>query len=552
MNVDSINWLALLSGLAGGLGLFLFGMKMMSEGLQKVAGTGLRTFLEKLTMNRVVGTLAGAGVTAIIQSSSATTVMVVGFVNAGLMDLMQALSVVLGANVGTTITAQLISFKIGKLAFPAIGLGVGLRLFTQEKRLHYYGEVLIGFGLLFTGLDIMKDSFAPLKHNETFKHAFVYFSTNPLMAVLAGALLTMIVQSSSATIGITIALASTGLIDFAAACALVLGENIGTTITAQLAAIGTSPTARRAAFGHFLINALGVCYMLFFLKLFMAGVDWFTPGDPNIINAEGIRPNIDRHIANLHTSFNIINMIIFLPLIHILAKICEKIIPGKDSKDNKMLFLDDRLIETPSFAVSQAMKEVQRMSEVSIDMLKLSKECFFERDKKKIGQIMEKENIVDILERDITLFLVKLNQQPISAATSKDINSMLNVLHDLEKIGDYAENIARYSGKIIDDNVRFSEPAMDEIGQLFDVAIRFTENIIDSYNRGGIPKKVNTDDEDLIDTLRKKLRRKHIDRLHDGSCTVENGILYIDILNNLEKTGDQVFNIAQIIMGEVK
>lgn len=550
--MDSINWLGLCSGLAGGLGLFLFGMKLMSEGLQKVAGSGLRSFLEKLTMNRVIGTLAGAGVTAVIQSSSATTVMVVGFVNAGLMNLMQALSVVLGANVGTTITAQLIAFKIGALAYPAIGLGVVLRMFTQDKRLHYYGEVLIGFGLLFTGLHVMKDTFAPLKHNTVFNAAFQTFSVHPILAVLAGTVLTMIVQSSSATIGITIALATTGSIDYYAACALVLGENIGTTITANLAAIGTSPTARRAAFGHFLLNFLGVCYMLLFLKLFMAGVDWFTPGDPNFVNAQGMRPDIDRHIANLHTSFNILNVIIFLPLLHILAKICEKIIPGEESREHKLLFLDDRLIETPSFAVSQAMKEVQRMSGVSIDMLRLSKDCFFERDKKKIAMIMEHERTVDILERDITIFLVKLNQQPISATTSRDINSMLNVLHDLEKIGDYAENIARYTEKIIDDNVRFSQPAMDEIGELFDVAIRFTENIIASYNRGGIPKKVNTDDEDLIDTLRKQLRRKHIDRLHDGSCTVENGILYIDILNNLEKTGDQVFNIAQIVMGEVK
>ncbi|MBU1169214.1 MAG: Na/Pi cotransporter family protein [Proteobacteria bacterium] len=550
--MNSINWLGLMSGLAGGLGLFLYGMKMMSEGLQKVAGNGLRGFLEKLTMNRVVGTMAGAIVTAIIQSSSATTVMVVGFVNAGLMDLMQALSVVLGANVGTTITAQLISFKVGALAYPAIGLGVVLRMFTHEKKIHYYGEVLIGFGLLFTGLDVMKDSFVPLKHNEAFRHAFVYFSTNPLMAVFAGAILTMVVQSSSATIGITIALASTGLIDFYAACALVLGENIGTTITANLAAIGTSPTARRAAFGHFLINVLGVAYMLFFLKLFIAGVDWFTPGDPNFINAEGIRPDIDRHIANLHTGFNILNVIVFLPILHLLAKLCEKIIPGKDSIEHKLLFLDDRLIETPSFGVSQAIKEVKRMSGVSIDMLKLSKECFFERDRKKINAIFQHEKTVDLLERDITKFLVKLNQQPISEQTSQDINSMLNVLHDLEKIGDYAENIAKYTEKIIDGNVVFSEPAMTEIGELFDVAIRFAEEIIKAYNKGGMPKKVNTDDEDLIDSLRKQLRMKHIDRLHDGSCTVENGILYIDILNNLEKTGDQVFNIAQIVMGEIK
>lgn len=550
--MNSINWFALISGLAGGLGMFLYGMKMMSEGLQKVAGNGLKAFLEKLTMNRVVGTMAGAGVTAIIQSSSATTVMVVGFVNAGLMNLMQALSVVLGANVGTTITAQLISFKIGALAYPAIGIGVMLRMFFKDKRAQYYGEILIGFGLLFTGMAVMEGSFKPLRTDETFRNAFIYFSTNPLAAVLAGTVLTMIVQSSSATIGITIALATTGLIDYYAACALVLGENIGTTITANLAAIGTSPTARRAAFGHFLFNALGVLYMLVLLKVFILGVDWLTPGDPNLVTEDGLKPDVARHIANLHTGFNIINVIVFLPILHLLATVCEKIIPGKDRVENKFLFLDDRLIETPSFAVSQAMKEVKRMSGMALEMLKLSKQCFFERDKKKIQAVYQHEKTVDLLERDITLFLVKLNQQPISAQISRDINSMLNVLHDLEKIGDYAENIAIYTEKIIDGNVVFSEAAMDEISELFDVAIRFTDTIITEYNRGNLPKKVNTDDEDLIDSLRKQLRMKHIERLHDGTCTVENGILYIDILNNLEKTGDQVFNIAQIVMGEVK
>ncbi len=384
--MDSINWIALASGVAGGLGLFLYGMKLMSEGLQKVAGNKLRAFLEKLTANRVVGTMAGASVTAVLQSSSATTVMVVGFVNAGLMDLMQALSVVLGANVGTTITAQLIAFKVGALAKPAIGLGVFMRLFIKDKKIQYYGEVILGFGLLFTGLALMKGSFVPLKHSEPFRQAFIYFSGNPLLAVLAGALLTVIVQSSSATIGITIALATTGLIDFYAACAFVLGENIGTTITANIAAIGTNATARRAAFGHFLINILGVAYMLLFLKLFMVGVDFLTPGDPNFINSEGIRPDIDRHIANLHTGFNIANMIIFLPVLHILAKICEKIIKGTDEKQYRLLYLDDRLIDTPSFAVSQALKEIERMAGISIEMLQKAKDGFLNRDKKTIDK----------------------------------------------------------------------------------------------------------------------------------------------------------------------
>lgn len=549
--MESVNWLTLVYGLVGGLGLFLYGMKMMSEGLQKSAGSGLRSILEKLTSNRVVGTFVGVVVTAIIQSSSATTVMVVGFVNAGLMNLAQALSVVLGANVGTTVTAQLIAFKIGKLALPAIGIGVFMRMFSSNKKHHYWGEVLIGFGLLFLGLKIMKGGFAPLKHSAMFKEAFVTFSHNPLLAVAAGAILTMIVQSSSATIGITVAMATTGLIDYYAACALVLGENIGTTITANLAAIGTSPAARRAAFGHFLINALGVCYMLVFLKFFMTTVDGFTPGDPNFVDANGNMPYIARHIANVHTGFNLVNLFIFMPVLPILARLSEKVIPGKGtSRSDGLIFLDDGLVETPDFAMVQAQKEVSRMSGLSLEMLKLSKDAFFSRDTKTISRIYQLEHTVDILEKDISMFLVRLNQEQISVETSQEINSMLHVLHDLEKIGDYAENIATYTEKLVENGITFTEEAMSEMEQIFEVAIRFTENVMNAYNSGTHNRLIDTEDENIIDSMRKRFKNRHLVRLQSGACSVENGILFVDILNNLEKTGDQAFNIAQVVMGD--
>jgi len=551
--VESVNWLALVYGLVGGLGLFLYGMKMMSEGLQKSAGSSLRNILEKLTTNRVIGTFVGLVVTAVIQSSSATTVMVVGFVNAGLLNLVQALSVVLGANVGTTVTAQLIAFKIGKLALPAIGIGVFMRMFTSNKKYHYWGEVIIGFGLLFLGLKIMKDGFVPLRHSEFFQHAFITFSHHPLLAVAAGAVLTMVVQSSSATIGITVAMASTGLIDYYAACSLVLGENIGTTITANIAAIGTNPTARRAAFGHFLINILGVCYMLVFLKFFMQAVDVMTPGDPNFVNAEGNMPYIARHIANVHTGFNIVNLIIFVPVLHLLARLCERIIPGKGNgrRDDGLVFLDDCLIDTPDFAVSQARKEVSRMSGLAIEMLKLSRDAFFSRDTKIINKVYELEDTVDLLEKDISTFLVRINQKQISAETSRELNNILHVLHDLEKIGDYAENIANYTGKLIESDIRFSDEAMQEMEDIYDVAIRFTDNVIKAYNAGGLPRAIDTEDENTIDKMRKQFKKHHLKRLQSGSCSVETGILFVDILNNLEKTGDQAFNIAQVVMGDM-
>ncbi len=548
--MDSIQWVTLISGLMGGLGLFLYGMKLMSEGLQKTAGNGLRTILEKLTTNRVMGTFVGMLVTAVIQSSSATTVMVVGFVNAGLMNLAQALSVVLGANVGTTITAQLIAFKIGKLALPAIGIGVGLRIFSKDKKRQFYGEILMGFGMLFLGLDIMKHAFVPLKGSVMFRDAFIYFSQNPVMSVFAGAILTMIVQSSSATIGITIALASTGLIDFYAASALVLGENIGTTITANLAAIGTNRTARRAALGHLLLNVFGVIYMLVFLKYFMGVVDQITPGDPMLITAEGVNPYISRHIANVHTLFNIINTLVFLPLLPFLAKACEKLMPGEDSDaEYELIFLDDRLVETPSLAISQARKEVKRMADTAVSMVDLAREAFKAQDLKLVNMVYEAENTLDRLEKDISNYLVQIFQKPNSEEDYKIIMDNLTVLHDIEKIGDYAENIARFTERIIQNKQTFSDAALAEMDEMFSVALRFARNVFDIFHRGNFPRKVDTTDENLIDQMKLEFKNRHMQRLHDGKCTVDNGIIFVDILNNLEKTGDQVFNVAQVING---
>ncbi|BAI79593.1 Na:phosphate symporter [Deferribacter desulfuricans SSM1] len=541
-----INWFEVLSGLFGGLGLFLMGMKFMSEGLQKAAGKGLRSILEKLTTNRIIGVIVGLIVTSIIQSSSATTVMVVGFVNAGLMNLSQALSVVLGANIGTTMTAQLIAFKVGKLALPAVAIGAALRLFSKNKKRQYIGEVLIGFGLLFIGLKTMEHAFVPLRKSQQFTNMFLYFSKNPLAAIAAGAALTMIVQSSSAMMGITIALATTGLIDYSAAIAFVLGENIGTTITANLAAIGANSTAKRAAFGHFLFNFIGVFYMFFLLKIMGHFIDVITPGDPYYIDPNGTAPYVARHIANFHTAFNVINTIIFLPLLGVLGKLCEKVIK-EDKKKTEFVYIDDRLIDTPALAIAQAKKEVERMSNIALSMLKDSKKAFFNRDLKLIGDIYAREDIVDQLEKDITVFVVQLFQKPLSEENSKTINNILHVLHEIEKIADHSENIAKFTERIIEKDIHFSPQAMKEMEEIFNVAIKFAENILKIYNSEVYDQIVDTEDENIIDELRKEFKNNHMKRLNEGVCNVDAGIVYVDILNNLEKVGDHTFNIAQII-----
>jgi len=410
----------LIFGLLGGIGLFLFGMKTMSEGLQKIAGARMRQILAALTNNRIIGTLVGIAVTAIIQSSSATTVMVVGFVNAGLMSLMQAIGVVLGANIGTTVTAQLIAFKITKYALPAIGIGAGLKLFAKQKKYVYIGEIILGFGILFFGLTTMKHAFDPLKASEEFRQLFLLVGDYKLLGVLIGALLTVVVQSSSATIGITLALATSGLISFEASVALILGENIGTTITANLAAIGTNLAAKRTAFAHFLFNTLGTVVILLLFPFYLKFISAMTPGDADfMIQSQaqadsfsasiGDKPYIARHVANTHTMFNIVNTIIFLPLIGILAKISTLIIRGEDEVGElQVKFIDNRVLNTPPIAIGQARRETLRMAEITLEMLQESCQLLEDGNLKRIPALEKREEMVDFLQKEITDFLVQL------------------------------------------------------------------------------------------------------------------------------------------------
>jgi len=508
----------LIFGLLGGLGMFLFGMKIMSEGLQKIAGDKMRKILAALTSNRVIGALVGIAVTAIIQSSSATTVMVVGFVNAGLLTLVQSIGVVLGANIGTTITAQLIAFKITKFALPAIGIGAGLKLFSTNKKYSYIGEIILGFGLLFFGLTTMKHAFNPLKSSEDFRQLFLLVGDYKLLGVLVGALLTVIVQSSSATIGITLALASSGLISFEASVALILGENIGTTITANLAAIGTNLAAKRTAFSHFLFNVLGVMYMLILMPLFMKFISAITPGDADFVvqtqaqaasfGAEiGDKPYIARHIANTHTLFNIINTIIFLPFIGVLAKISTLVIRGKDDLDDLTVkFIDDRVLNTPPVAIGQARRETLRMAQIALEMVEETNLFLDDGDFKRIRALEKKEEMVDILQRDILDFLVKIS---------------------------------------------FSKSGENEVAGIAEQAYEFLQFVVNALEHEDqtIGAKA-MEYEDTIDGLEESLRKNHIDRLHTGECAVQPGLIFIDILHSYEKIGDHTYNVSEAVLGE--
>ena len=552
----------LVFGVLGGLGLFLFGMKIMSEGLQKIAGSRIRQILAALTNNRLVGTLVGIAVTAIIQSSSATTVMVVGFVNAGLMSLVQSIGIVLGANIGTTITAQLIAFKITQYALPAIGIGAGFKLFAKNKKWSYVGEVLLGFGLLFFGLSVMKTAFDPLKASEEFRQLFLIVGDNHLLGVLIGAILTIIVQSSAATIGITIALASTGLLTFEASVALILGEIIGTTITTNLAAIGTNLAARRTALAHFLFNTFGVCYMLLFFTLFTNLVASITPGDADFIiqtqeqaarlgGEIGDKPFIARHIANTHTLFNVLNTILFLPLVGVLAKLSTLAVRGRDKEaEFHLKYLDDRVLNTPPIALAQARSETRRMAQVALEMVDETMTFLQDNDLKRLSALEKNEALSDALQKEITNFLVALSQTSITQESSKEVASMMHMVNDLERVGDYCENLWLLSQRKLKQKITFSEIAMNEMADIAKLTRDFLARIVRALEEKDVGVYAEAQLlEDAIDDLEERLRNNHIKRLNTGECTVNSGLIFIDMLHNFEKIGDHTFNLAKAVVG---
>jgi len=551
-------------GTIGGLGLFLFGMRIMSEGLQKTAGSRMRQLLQFLTRNRVMALLVGLVVTAVIQSSSATTVMVVSFVNAGLMGLTQAIGVILGANIGTTVTAQMIAFKIHHYALPAIGVGMGLKLFAKRESWQNAGEILLGFGLLFYGLAIMKDAFGPLKSSPVFEEWFVRFSENPLLAIAVSTAFTIIVQSSSATVGIVMALATTGLLGFQACVYLILGDNIGTTITANLAAIGTNTTAQRTARAHSLFNVVGVAWILMVLPLFLRLVDAVTPGNPDLVirTAEeaarfsmgiGEKPFIARHIANAHTLFNVVNCLLFLPLMGLLAKASAPLVRRRAAGlelEFHLQYLNPKVLETPDLALAQARLETTRMAEVTQAMLRRSWDFFSTLDEASYNRVARKEQLVDLLQKEITDFLTTLSRKSVSAETSKEIADMLHVVADLERIGDHAENLAKLTYRMQKNRTEFSDTAKTEIRDVFGAAQTFLDLVATGIGSRDpeILAEARTC-EDKLNQLEDTLRASHIRRLQEGSCQVEPGLIYIDMLTNLEKIGDHSYNIAEFLAG---
>ena len=522
------------TGIFGGLGLFLYGMKLMGDGLENMAGDRLKSILEKITSNRIMGVFVGAVVTAIIQSSSATTVMVVSFVNAGLMSLMQATGVILGANIGTTITAQMVSFKLDAVAPIFIGIGAIIMLAAKKKKTKDLAYILLGFGILFMGMGTMSGAMKPVSKLPIFEQFIVVMGNNPLLGVIVGVIMTAILQSSSATTGILVALAAAGTIDIRVAFPIVLGCNIGTCVTSMIAAITANRTAKKAALLHLTFKMLGTLIFLPFASQVVKIVTNMTPGD------------VGRQVANAHTIFNISVTLIMLPVAGYVVKIINKIVPDKEDKEKEgAIYLDKKLLETPIVASGQVAKESIRMAYKARENFELAMKAFFEGNEEDIEKVYSNENIINTLEKEITEYLIELSQHNLPEENAKLISEAYHTINDIERIGDHSENIVELAASRINKNVEFSEEALEEIREIYSATLDSLDIAIKSYEdeeteHNDIVDKV----EDRIDDLEKKFRSNNIKRLNSKRCMANAGVIFFDLISNLERIGDHANNIA--------
>lgn len=534
-----MDWQEILFKFVGGLGIFLFGIKYMSDGLQKSAGDKMRGLLEKYTSNPILGVLVGVGVTILIQSSTGTTVMAIGLVNAGLMTLRQAIGVVMGANIGTTMTAFIVGIKIEEYALPIIAVGAFFLFFMNKKHYQYVGQIIFGFGTLFLGLSTMGGGLKPLRELPAFTNFMVELADYPVLGLLAGTVFTMVVQSSSATIGILQTIADEGMVDLWGALPILFGDNIGTTITAVLAAIGASVAAKRTAMVHVIFNVVGsIIFMLLLYPVYNL-VTWI---------GEGI--NIRMQIAYAHGLFNATNTLIFLPLIPVLAWIVTKAIKGEtEVLQFKPMYLDDRLLATPAMALSQAQHEIVRMGQYAHESLQDATGFFFDKHNKSGEMALQKEELVNELTRKITDYIVKIHQKGLPPAESEKATGWFQTVSDLERIGDHAENIVELAEYRFNNKLDLSAEAAAELKEMMDVADQAVKNALTALeNHDTEAANAVLYLETRLDELEAEYRINHIHRLNQSMCSGGIGTVYLDLLTNLERIGDHSKNIAQFVL----
>ncbi len=548
----------ILFSFVGGLGLFLFGLRFMSDGLQSVAGDRMRTIIEKGTRSPLRGVFTGLLVTSLIQSSSGTTVLTVGLVNAQMLTLRQAIGVIMGANIGTTVTAYLIGFNLQDYALPIVGLGALIYLFAKVKRTQMIGQTLFGFGVLFFGLNLMGTGMAPLKDVAFFTSLMTSIENNTIVGVAIGALITLVVQSSSAAIGVLQQLAYQGAITYQQAVPILFGDNIGTTITALLASIGTSVAARRTALTHTLFNVIGTMIFLplfvmgYFEKLVALFTNYLFVFLPGFVGTWETL-NIKLQIAQTHAVFNISNTMIQLPFVAVLACIVTQLIPGREEELDpyRPKFIDRRFLSNPSLALAQAKRETLHMASMAFEAFNNAIDHFYNPREETLEKSIALEAGIDRLEREITDFVVVASRKQLSAAESVSANIILQSLNDIERIGDHCENIIEQADYAQKNQVNFSGEAKEEMQNIIEItkqslilAYQTLEHHDVSAARQVLPL------EEKIDELQENYRKNHIRRLNEGICNGSNGAVFLDMLTNLERIGDHCRNIAQYILEE--
>ena len=525
-------------GLVGGLGLFLFGMIYMGDGLQKAAGNKMKDILAALTKNKLMGVLVGTLVTGVIQSSTATTVMVIGFVNAGLMNLNQAVGIIMGANVGTTVTALLVSLSINQIATFLVGVGVAIFLIAKKRKVKNMAEVVIGFGILFIGMNIMQTAMGPLESNPVFINLISNFN-NPFLGILVGFVMTAILQSSSATTGLLIAVAATGVISFEQAYPIVFGQNIGTCVTALIASVGANKTAKRAAVIHLLFNVTGTILFMLFLRV---------PAQRVVYLLAPVY--VPRQIAFGHIFFNIVNVIILFPFSDWLVKASELLI-RKDGRETDSItkYIDERILAAHSIALTQTAKEVLHLGNLVMEQFETAKNALFENNEELVYKVFEQEKKINKLNKAILEYLVKLDKVSLTSAEKDKLFVLMNTTSDIERVGDHVDNIGELVLDKIENSSDFSEEATMEIENMFNMtmeAYRISLNAL-AGAKSDLCNTVVKYEED-IDKMYKALRKNHIDRLNNLICNPNAGIVFLDMISNLERIGDHSLNIAEYIL----
>ncbi len=532
---------SIILSLAGGLGLFLYGMRIMSESIEKVAGAKLRGILERLTTNRFTGILVGVLFTAVIQSSSACTVMVVSFVNSGLMNLTQAAGVIFGANIGTTVTALLVSFKLEKVAPVILLLGVLIIMFCKKQKVSRWGEVIIGFGVLFMGLGTMSAAMSGMKDSPAVLHMFASLRT-PILALLLGTILTAVIQSSSVTVSIMVLLANQGLMDMDICMFIILGCNIGACTSAVLASLNGKKDAKRTAAIHLIFNIIGTAI---FYILFKIGVHQFVEGLTAVAGN-----NAGRVVALAHMSIKICQVIVLMPFIKGIVKMTYLFVPGDDKKigyrdSYQLKYIGEKVVLNPATAVVEVIKELDRMASLAVENLNRAMNALITLDQEEITEVKEVEKNIDFLSHAITNYLVKINQTTLPIEDLKNIGALFHVVNDIERIGDHAENVADAAQRRVETGVGFSKPAQRELGEMMDMVNTILRFSIEMFVKSSEEHLEDiTHLEEAIDEKERELQQRHIERLSNNECSPEAGALFSEIVSGLERVGDHAVNIA--------